>query len=143
MSGGRRSPDGVWLFDGVCNLCSGSVRLVLAMEPNADIRFTPIQSPYGRSLAAIAGIDPDQPLSFVFFDQGRALQKSAAVLALLGRLHAPWRWLRLARVIPEPWRDRAYDWIATHRYQWFGKRRVCTAPSLAVRARFILEEPDA
>jgi predicted DCC family thiol-disulfide oxidoreductase YuxK len=141
VSLGDQAPDGVWLFDGVCNLCSGSVRLVLAVAPDADISFTPIQSPYGRVLATLAGIDPDQPLSFVFFDRGRPLQKSAAVLALLGRLRAPWRWLRLASVVPESWRDAAYDWIAAHRYQIFGKRQACMVPSPAVRARFILEEP--
>lgn len=133
--------DGVWVFDGVCNFCSVSVRLFLTLERQAAVRFTPIQSPYGRVLAAQAGVDPDQPLSFLFFDEGRALQKSAAVLALLGRLPAPWRWMRVARTVPEAWRDGAYDWFAAHRYQLFGKRRSCMAPSPAVRARFILEPP--
>jgi len=141
MSPAPEATDGLWLFDGVCNLCSDSVRLVLAMDRRGVVRFTPIQSAYGRLLATGAGIDPDQPQSFLFFDHGRALAKSSAVLALLARLPAPWRWLRLARLVPQAWRDRAYDWIAAHRYRLFGKRRSCMIPSPAVRARFILEPP--
>ena len=141
MSLAPEAPDGLWLFDGVCNLCSGSVRLVLAMDRRGVIRFTPIQSAYGRFLAIGAGVDPDQPQSFLFFDHGRGLEKSAAVLALLARLPAPWRWLGVLRLVPPAWRDRAYDWIAAHRYQVFGKRRTCMIPSPAVRARFIFEPP--
>jgi hypothetical protein len=38
---------------------------------------------YGRRLALAHGIDPDQPTSFLFLDGGQALEKSAAILALL------------------------------------------------------------
>ncbi|HEY5289691.1 MAG TPA: DCC1-like thiol-disulfide oxidoreductase family protein [Caulobacteraceae bacterium] len=140
---GAEAIDGIWVFDGVCNFCSISVRLFLALERTAEIRFTPIQSPFGRELAVSTGVDPDQPLSFLFFDRGQALQKSAAVMALLGRLPPPWRWLRLARVVPEAWLDCAYDWFAAHRYRLFGKRRTCVAPSPVIRARFILEAPTS
>ncbi len=142
MSEATPAPDGLWLFDGVCNLCSGSVRAVLAIDRSGVIRFTPIQSPYGRSLALAAGIDPDRPLSFLFFDHGRALEKSAAMLALLERLPAPWRWFRVARFIPQAWRDATYDWTVANRYRLLGRRRVCMAPSAAQQARFILEPPS-
>jgi predicted DCC family thiol-disulfide oxidoreductase YuxK len=72
-------PDGLWLFDGVCNLCSGSVAVVLKLDREGVIRFTPIQSPYGRQLALAHGIDPDTPASFLFIDHGRALEKTAAI----------------------------------------------------------------
>jgi len=143
MSQAPEAPDGLWLFDGIFNFCSGSVRMVLTMDRRGVILFTPIQSAYGRVLAVAAGIDPDQPQSFLFFDHGRALEKSAAVLALLARLPAPWRWFGAARFIPRPWRDGAYDWIAAHRYQLLGKRWTCMIPKPAVRARFILEPPTS
>ena len=137
------APDGLWLFDGVCNLCSGSVALVLKLDRRGVVRFTPIQSPYGRRLAIQAGLDPDEPQSFLFFDRGVALRKSAAVLALLGRVPPPLSWFRVLRLVPEAWRDGAYDWIAAHRYRLFGKRRVCMVPTPEIRARFILETPTA
>ncbi|HEX5377489.1 MAG TPA: thiol-disulfide oxidoreductase DCC family protein [Phenylobacterium sp.] len=135
--------DGVWVFDGVCNFCSGSVRLVLALDRAGRLRFTPIQSAYGRELACGAGIDPDLPNSFIFMDRGRALEGSDAVIALARRLPAPWRWLAAARVVPKPWRDAAYGWIARNRYRLMGKRSTCMIPAPEVRARFLLDRPTS
>ena len=61
------------------------------------------------------------------------------MIALLGRLPAPWRWLRVVRIVPETWRDRAYDWLAANRYRLMGRRKTCMVPDPAVRARFVLE----
>lgn len=133
------SPDALWLFDGVCNFCSGSVATILKLDRKGVIRFTPIQSDYGRQLARAHGIDPDAPTSFLFIDRGRALEKSAAVLALLGRLDAPWRWARVIGLLPRAWRDAGYDWLAANRYRLMGKRDVCMVPTPQVRARFILD----
>lgn len=138
MSG---SPDGLWLFDGTCNLCSGSVRAVLAIDRKSLIRFTPIQSAYGRQLAQAHGIDPDQPTSFLFLDNGLALEKSAAILALLRRLGAPWSWLVVVGVLPRAWLDGAYDWLAANRYRLMGRRSTCMLPTAAQRARFVLDPP--
>ena len=136
-------PGPLWLFDGVCNLCSGSVQAVLAIDRKGLIRFTPIQSTYGRALALAHGIDPDQPTSFLFLDDGQALDKSAAILALLRRLGAPWSWAGLIGALPQAWLDRAYDWLAANRYRLMGKRTTCLLPTPAQRARFVLEPPAA
>ncbi|MGX1983180.1 DCC1-like thiol-disulfide oxidoreductase family protein [Thermolongibacillus altinsuensis] len=42
-------------------------------------------------------------------------------------------------LIPKPLRDRLYDWIAKHRYEWFGKRDSCLMPTPDVRMRFLDE----
>lgn len=136
-------PEPLWLFDGVCNFCSGSVRTVLAIDRKGIVRFTPIQSDYGRQLALAHGIDPDDPKSFLLLDGGRALEKSTAVLALLRRLGPPWSWLAAIGVVPERWRDAAYDWVATNRYRLMGKRTSCMVPTPEQRARFVLEPPTA
>ncbi len=137
-----QSPDGLWVFDGVCNFCSGSVRLALALDRNETLRFTPLQSPYGQLLARKAGLDPDAPNTFVFFDHGRALGASDAVLALAARPPAPWRWATILRFVPRPLRDGAYGWIARNRYRLMGRRKSCMIPTPEVRARFILEPPS-
>lgn len=134
-------PDALWLFDGVCNLCAGSVRAVMAIDPEGVIRFVPIQSPYGRTLAKAHGLDPDAPESFLFLDRGRALKKTAAIGALLRRLRAPWRWLAMVDRLPRGPADAVYDWIAANRYRLLGKRERCVVPTPGQRARFFLEEP--
>lgn len=117
----------------------GSVQAVLALDRHGVIRFTPIQSPYGRRLAIAHGLDPDTPDSFLFLDQGRPLAKTAAIGALLRRMPAPWRWLAVVDRLPRRMTDAAYDWIAAHRYRLMGKKDRCMVPTPAQRARFVLE----
>jgi len=76
--------DGLWLFDGVCVFCSTSVRLVLRIDRRGVVRFTPLQSAYGKQIAARYGLDVENPDSSLFFDHGRAVDASDAVLAWRG-----------------------------------------------------------
>lgn len=134
------NPDGLMLFDGVCHLCDGTVRTVLRLDRKGAIRFTPIQSPYGRALALAHGIDPEAPESFLFFDQGRPLRRTAAIAALLRRLDPPWRWLAFVERLPRGPADAVYDWIARNRYRLLGRRTHCRVPTAEQRARFMLDE---
>ncbi len=130
-------PDGLMVFDGLCNFCSAQVQFILRTDRAGAIRFTSIQSPYGRHLAARFGVDPDDPSTFLFFDRGRPLEASDAVIAILKRLPPPWRWLRAMSVIPRPLRDAAYGFIARNRYRLLGRRAECMIPSAQQRARFV------
>lgn len=134
------TPDGLMLFDGVCHLCDGTVRTVLRLDRKGAIHFTPIQSPYGSELARAHGVDPEAPESFLFFDQGRPLRKTAAVAALLRRLDAPWRWLAFVDRLPRGPADAAYDWIARNRYRLLGRRNHCRVPTAEQRSRFELDQ---
>jgi predicted DCC family thiol-disulfide oxidoreductase YuxK len=130
----------VFLFDGVCILCSRSVALVLKHERAPMIRFVAIQSVEGKALAKVHGIDPDDPESFLFIENGTALPKSDGIAALLGYLRAPWSWIGAFRILPRPVRDWFYDRIARNRYRLFGKRESCIMPTPEMRQRFAL--PD-
>ena len=133
--------DGLWLFDGVCNFCSGSVQIALRLDRKGVMRFTPLQSPFGQALAAKYGLDLENPDSFLFLDRGRPLDASDAVLALARRLGPPWSAFAWLRVIPKPWRDAAYLLLARNRYRLLGKKDACMVPTPEQRARFILEPP--
>lgn len=134
-------PAPIWLYDGVCVLCSGGVRYTLRHERDHDIRFVAIQSLEGRALAQAHGIDPDEPDSFLFIEGGRALAKSDGVLALIRHLNGPVRLLLIGRALPKPWRDWLYDRVARNRYRLFGQKSSCEMPDPATRHRFTL--PDA
>ena len=41
------------------------------------------------------------------------------------------------KIVPRPLRDRAYLFIASHRYQWFGKHDQCMVPRPEWRDRFL------
>lgn len=130
----------VWLFDGVCVLCSNGVRYVLKHERHHDMRFVAIQSDKGRALARQHGIDPDEPDSFLFIDDGKALAKSDGVLALLRHISGPAQLLRVGAILPKPVRDWLYDRVARNRYRFFGKYNSCMIPDAQARQRFVLPE---
>lgn len=136
MSGAADDP--VWLFDCKCVLCSWGVRYTLKHEKAATIRFVAIQSDEGRTLAMRNGIDPADPATFLFVENGEALEKSDAVIALSKHLSGPARLLSIASVIPRRWRDAAYSLVARNRYRLFGKTSVCIAPGPETRRRFVL-----
>jgi predicted DCC family thiol-disulfide oxidoreductase YuxK len=128
----------IWLYDGVCVLCSGAVQYVLKHERHHTMRFITIQSAAGRALAIQHGIDPDQPDSFLFVDGGRALAKSDGVMALAHHVNGAARLLLLGRILPKVFRDWLYDRLAQNRYRLFGKRDTCAMPDATSRHRFTL-----
>lgn len=138
---GPPSPDSIIVFDGDCAFCSGGVRLLLALDRKGVFRFTPVRSPYGRVLAAGAGVDPEDPSTFLFFDRGDTVQATDAIAAVLARLPAPWSWLRMLRIVPRPLRDAAYRWVARNRYRIAGRREACLLPLPDQRSRFIEAVP--
>jgi predicted DCC family thiol-disulfide oxidoreductase YuxK len=134
--------DGLMLFDGVCNLCSGSVALAIRMDKKQALRFTPLQSPFGNMLAVRYGLNLENPDSFIFFDNGQALQGSDALIALARRFGRPWSLFAAFRALPRSWRDAAYHLLARNRYRLMGKRDSCMTPTPAQRAQFLLHVPD-
>jgi predicted DCC family thiol-disulfide oxidoreductase YuxK len=125
------------LFDGVCNLCSGSVQFILKRDRQGHFRFASLQSEVGKRLMTEHGLDPDALSSVVLIEEGRAYQESTAALRIARHLPGAWKLLRVLSVIPRPLRDAAYRLIARNRYRWFGKTEACWLPTPELRARFL------
>jgi predicted DCC family thiol-disulfide oxidoreductase YuxK len=119
----------VFVYDGVCALCDWTVRYVLAHEITPSIRFVAIQSEEGCALARQAGIDPDEPESFLFVENGRLMKETEALLALAPHLRGPARAAPLARLLPRFVADALYRLVARNRYRWFGRKSACALPS--------------
>lgn len=130
-------PESIIVFDGVCVLCSRWVRFLLPRDRKAVFRFAAMQSEAGKRLLAAHGLDPLEPVSFLFLDGGRAFTDSGAILRVLVRLGGPWRLLAVGYAVPRPVRDALYRWIARNRYRWFGRRDACFVPSPEASARFL------
>lgn len=130
--------DPIWLFDSLCVLCSRGVQYTLRHEKTPRIHFVAIQSDAGRAIAERHGIDPDHPTSFLFIENGQALEKSDAVIALSRHLTGPARLGPLFRFVPKGLRDAVYNWIARNRYRMFGKMATCMIPDADQRDRFVL-----
>lgn len=125
------------LFDGICNLCNGSVIFVLEHEQDHEFRFASIQSETGKELLQWCGLPSNYSRAVVYIENGKTYLGSAATLKIGQRLIFPWSILSYAgSIVPKFIRDWVYDQIATHRYQWFGKRDVCMTPTKELKLRF-------
>lgn len=135
-------PSALVLFDGVCNLCNGAVRWLLARDRRERLSFASLQSQAARRVLDAAGVTGALPDSIVLVENGRVFTRSDAVLRIARRLGLPWSLAAVARILPRPLRDALYAWIARHRYAWFGRRESCLVPSPALRRRFLdADEP--
>lgn len=126
------------LFDGICNLCTGSVIFVLQREKSPSFQFASIQSNTGKELLKWCGLPSDYTQAVVFIDSGKIYLGSTAALKIGQRLKFPWSALSLlGLIVPRFVREWVYRQIANHRYQWFGKRAMCMIPSEGLKSRFI------
>jgi predicted DCC family thiol-disulfide oxidoreductase YuxK len=122
------------LFDGVCNLCNGVVRFVIARDPQARFKFASQQSQAGIELLRQHHLP--EMTSVVLIRDGQALLKSDAVLEI-ALLLPGWSWAVAFKFVPRGLRDFVYDLVARSRYSLFGKREACWLPTPELRTRFL------
>jgi predicted DCC family thiol-disulfide oxidoreductase YuxK len=145
------SDEPVVLFDGVCNLCNGSIQFILDHERDdrTRLRFAALQSEAARGLLERA-FGPEQaqrlregatgsgaPETLVLIEGERGSTRSTALLRISRHLRAPWRWAVVLLALPRPVRDAAYRLVARNRYRWFGRTDTCRVPTPELRARFL------
>ena len=128
---------GTILFDGVCNLCNGFVRFVIARDPAARFRFAALTSPAAARVLREAGGTPPLADSMILIEEGRVFMRSDAPLRIARGLSFPWPLLYAFIVVPRFIRDRIYDVVAARRYRWFGRRDVCMIPTPDLKQRFL------
>jgi len=126
----------VVLFDGVCNLCSGSVQFIIKRDKKKVFRFASLQSAYGQALLKQLNLPANNFNSFVLFENGVVYTKSAGALKVFSRLQG-WKWSRLFFIIPPFIRDAVYNLIARYRYRWFGRKAACWVPAPDLKERFL------
>lgn len=129
--------DPIILFDGVCNLCNGSINLILKRDKAGVFRFAALQSDAGREQLKRFNLDKRPMTSVVLVEEGRHFEKSEAALRILKRLGWPFKALYPLLLLPRPVRDLGYDLIARNRYRIFGKREACMMPTPEIRSRFL------
>ena len=129
----------ILLFDGHCNFCNAWVRLIVRRDTAKNILFATLQSSVGRKMLEENKIDVNYTESLVFFEEERYSVSSTAALRIYSYLDGWERHLQLLSVVPRPFRDALYHFIAKYRYKWFGRSEQCMIPSQELRERFLAE----
>ena len=134
------SPHAIVLFDGVCNFCNRSVRFIINRDPGAHFRFAPLQSDLARQLLAQHNLPTNALDSMVLIEAEKVFTRSTASLRIARRLRFPWPLVCYLLIwIPRPLRDAAYNFIARHRYRFFGRTDTCPLPPPSAAQRFLAE----
>lgn len=125
------------LFDGVCNLCSGSVQFIIRRDPQRLFRFASLQSELGQSFLKQAQLPPVELQTLLLVENGKIYKRSTAALRIARRLRGAWKLLYGLIIIPPFIRNFIYNWVARNRYRWFGKKESCWIPTPELRELFL------
>ncbi|MEZ4810858.1 MAG: DCC1-like thiol-disulfide oxidoreductase family protein [Allomuricauda sp.] len=126
------------LFDGVCNLCNGTVQSIIKRDKRDIFRYATLQSEISQKLVAERHIDTSQVDSIILIEPGVAyFIKSDAALQIAQDFGGLWKGLALFTWIPRGFRDALYDFVARNRYKWFGKKEACMIPTPELQAKFL------
>ncbi|WP_417618640.1 thiol-disulfide oxidoreductase DCC family protein [Oceanisphaera sp.] len=132
----------ILLFDGVCNLCTGSVRFVIQRDREKRFLFASLQSSIAKELLEHNGVEPADYLgSIVLIDGNGIWLRSTAALRTAGRLSGLWPLMQVFLLVPRPLRDWVYDFVGARRYRWFGRTHTCWVPAQDVSDRFLDARP--
>lgn len=127
----------VVLFDGVCNLCNNAVQFILRNDKRKVFYFSSLQSNFGKQFMADSGLSGHFPDSVILYDNGQIYVRSDAIIRIAEILGGFYSLAVVFRIIPKSMRDSIYNFIANHRYSWFGKRESCMIPDPGLSDRFM------
>ncbi len=126
------------LFDGVCNLCESSVQFVIKHDTKDQFRFVALQSELGQQILNHIGVNPKNIDSVVLYEPGISYYyKSNAAIQIARHLGGLFHFGTVFRIIPTGLRNMLYDYVASNRYQWYGKKESCMLPSPELKAKFL------
>lgn len=125
------------LFDGVCNLCNTSINYIIKHDKRQVFKFASLQSDAAKQVLLQFNEKKYSIDSIILIYNNSIYYKSSAILKLFSIMGGIYSLSAIGYIIPKKLRDKLYDYIATNRYKWFGKRESCMLPTADLEQRFI------
>jgi predicted DCC family thiol-disulfide oxidoreductase YuxK len=125
------------LFDGDCNFCTGWVIWTIKRDKKDRFRFCAMQTDKGRQVLNDAGQSSDSGDSVVLIREGNIYKRSDAALRIFAGLGGLYKLINVFLIVPGVIRNGIYDFIASRRYKWYGKRESCYLPDEKIRSKFL------
>lgn len=127
--------DKIVFYDGDCGLCNYFVNLLLDLDKNNILRFSPLQ---GQKAVELLPIKFREKLNtLVFIENDKFYTESDAVLNILYSIGGIWKLFYVLMIIPEFIRNAVYAFISRNRIRWFGTTDNCRFPSAEDKLKFI------
>lgn len=128
--------EAIILFDGVCNLCSGSVKFIIKRDPSGYFKFASLQSEFGQQQLQKLKLDQNSFRSIILLSGDHVYERSDAALEIAKKLTGAWPLLYGFKILPRFLRDAVYNLISRNRYKLFGKKDACWIPTPELKSRF-------
>jgi predicted DCC family thiol-disulfide oxidoreductase YuxK len=125
------------LFDGICNLCEGTVQFLIKNNKAKNLYFASLQSEFGQSILRNFGLPLDDFSSFIYFENNKIYQQSTAALQVIKHLKGAWPLMGVFVIVPSFIRNGIYNYISKNRFNWFGQKTECWLPSSELKNRFL------
>lgn len=125
------------VMDAHCALCARGAAWIARNDTAMAFTIIPMQSSVGRALLIHYGLDPDDPASWLYVEDGLAFSSLDALIRVGRRLGGIWRALVILRAVPPRWRDGLYRLVARNRYRVFGTADMCGLPDPRVQQRLL------
>lgn len=130
----------ITVMDGECTLCSVGARLIARFDRQEAFRICRSQTTLGRALMRHYGLDPDDPESWLFIDDGHAFTSLDGMIRAGRRVGGIGWLLQPFRLIPRGVQDWLYVRLARNRYRLFGRTDMCSIPDPRLRARLMADD---
>ncbi|WP_276979017.1 DUF393 domain-containing protein [Flavobacterium filum] len=125
------------LFDGVCNLCESSVQFIIKHDHKDVFRFTSLQSEIGQQISEYIGVSNHNLDSIILYVPGEAYYvKAEAAMQIAKELNS---WHKIIGYLSFTGKlgNFIYDYVASNRYKWYGKKDQCMLPSPELMKKFL------
>lgn len=125
------------VMDARCSLCARGAAWIARNDRAQEFTIIPLQSDVGNALMRHYGLDPGDPTSWLYVEDGRAYTSLDAFIRVGRRLGGVWKGFGLLRILPRSLQDIMYRAVARNRYRIFGTTDLCTLPDAEVQKRLL------
>jgi predicted DCC family thiol-disulfide oxidoreductase YuxK len=112
------------LFDGLCNLCSSTINVLIKYDTKNQLFFASQQSNAGKNLMVKYHIKDDAK-SVVLIKSDIVYYKSDVIIEVANLITGWPTLLRYGSFFPKRFRNWVYNMISNNRYRIFGKKNEC------------------
>lgn len=127
---------GIVFFDGICGLCNGFIDFLLVKDKNDVFVYAPLQGETAQK--KLSKKDLENIHTIIYLEGDKTYYQSDAVFKILDGLGGLWKLFIVLKIVPKFIRDHIYNFIAKHRYKWFGKKDTCRLPTPEERNKILL-----
>ena len=125
------------VMDAHCALCARGARWIARRDKRQEFKIIPLQSDLGRALMVHYKMDPDDPTSWLYLEDGTPYTSLYAFTQVARRIGGIWHILRLLNLMPRGLQDPLYRAVARNRYRVFGRADLCAMPDPDVQSRLL------